>query len=128
MKILIDTHALLWFFLDDARLSKKAKAVYLDVNHQLFVSTASLWEICIKHSLGKLKLRPNWFLLFMHQIQQNSIQWLSIIPEHCHQVSLLPFLHRDPFDRMLVAQSLVEEMQVLTQDASFKLYGVESLW
>ena len=87
MKILIDTHALLWFFLDDARLSKKAKAVYLDVNHQLFVSTASLWEICNKPSLVKLNLKHHWLFLFLPQIQHHFIQSLSISPANCCQVS-----------------------------------------
>lgn len=128
MKILIDTHALLWFLTDNASLSKKAKEVYLNTENKLYFSVISLWELSIKVSLGKLKLKKNWFPDFLKQLEDNSILWLAITPEHCHQVSTLPFHHRDPFDRMLVCQAMVEKTKILTCDPHMKDYDVECIW
>lgn len=128
MKILIDTHTLLWLFTDDASLSKKAKEIYLNTENKLYVSIASLWELSIKASLGKLKLKKNWFPDFLKQLEDNSITWLAIAPEHCREISTLPFHHRDPFDRMLVCQAMVEKMKILTCDSHMKDYEVECVW
>lgn len=128
MKILIDTHALLWFFTNDGRLTAKAKGIYLDKSHSIYLSAASFWELNIKCSLGKLKLSSNWRFLLKKYLEENSIQWLNLSPEHCHQVSLLPFHHKDPFDRMLVAQALTENMPLITCDSEFSQYGIECIW
>ena len=127
MNILVDTHILLWFFTDDPRLNEKTKKIYLDTKNKLSVSAATFWEIAIKASLGKITLKKNWLTLMKKHLYENAIQWLPISPEHCHQLSLLPFHHRDPFDRMLIAQAMVEEMKVLTSDPHLKKYEVECI-
>jgi len=128
MKTLLDTHTLLWCFLDSPRLSSKAKKIYLDTHYELYFSAASFWELSIKHSLGKLDLAPNWFTLIKKHLHENSICWLDISPEHCHQVSTLPFYHRDPFDRLLVAQALIENFSFMTADTQMSKYGVKCIW
>ena len=128
MRVLIDTHALLWLFTDDPRLSRRAKEIFLDTKNKLHVSIVSLWEIAIKASLKKIVLKDRWFPLLQTHLHENGISWLPLTPEHCHQVSLLPFHHRDPFDRMLISQAITEEMKFLTCDHQIKDYGIDCLW
>lgn len=128
MKVLLDTHALLWSLSDDPQLSEAARRIFLDPEHQLFVSMASLWEMTIKISLGKLILAEDWHELVSEQLNTNGIQWLPIEPAHCLRVSRLPFHHRDPFDRMLVSQALEEGMSLLTRDRQLSLYEAPVLW
>lgn len=128
MKLLVDTHALFWLLTDDSSLSSTAKHAYLDTRNKLFVSAVSFWELAIKSSVGKISLKKGWCLAFKAQLEENAVLWLAVTPEHCHQVEQLQFIHRDPFDRMLVAQAKVERMALLTTDARLKEYGVECLW
>jgi PIN domain nuclease of toxin-antitoxin system len=128
MKILIDTHAFLWLIDGDPRLSNGAKKIFLDNENALFLSAASLWEISIKLSLGKLKLARNWISMIISEMTANRIQWLSIEIEHCAELSRLPFLHRDPFDRMLVSQALVEDMSILSHDVRLSDYPIQRVW
>lgn len=128
MKILLDTHAVLWLFAESPVLTDKVKKIYLDKDNRLFISAASYWEIAIKKSLGKLVLKDNWHSELKKWIEENSLPWLPISAEHCYRVSLLPLHHRDPFDRMLVSQALAEEMTLLTRDQNLKDYGVECIW
>ncbi len=128
MKLLLDTHVFLWTLIEDKRLSRKARRAFLDTKNQLYLSAVSLWEIGIKVSLGKLALRDGWLTLIGNEMKRNTIQWLNIEMPHCEQVSRLPFHHRDPFDRMLIAQAMVERMAVMTGDARFSDYGVVRVW
>lgn len=128
MRFLLDTHSLLWFLSGDASLSHRARRTIEDSDADILVSTASLWEIAIKHSLGKLKLARPFTELFPHQLSINSISILNIQIGHLARVSDLPFHHRDPFDRLLAAQSLAEEIPILSGDETLDAYGLERIW
>jgi PIN domain nuclease of toxin-antitoxin system len=128
MKVLLDTHAFLWLISGDDRLSKTAKKTFLEPGNILFFSAASLWEICIKISLGKLSLKSGWLQTVQDEMKINAILWLSIEMPHCVELSHLPFHHRDPFDRMLVAQAMVEDMQLLSRDNRLSSYGIKRIW
>lgn len=128
MTLLLDTQALLWFLLDDARLSNNARSLMTDPANDLFVSPASLWEIAIKISLRKYTL-PEGFAEFMErQIAENHLTILPISVKHVAVVATLPFHHRDPFDRLLVAQAMSENVPVLSADRVFDLYPVTRTW
>ncbi len=128
MKILLDTHVLLWLIAGDKRLSETAVKVFLDKNNTLFLSAISFWEICIKISLGKLKLHENWEQIINDELSFNNIQWLQIEKEHCIKLVTLPFHHRDPFDRMLIAQTMVEDTQLLSCDKKMSNYRISVIW
>ena len=128
MKILIDTHALLWLITGDKQLSAKSSQIFSDTDNELFFSMASFWEICIKVSIGKLQLSDNWDTLIKDELTYNSIKLLPISEPHCLQVIQFPFYHRDPFDRLIIAQAVVEEMQIMTADNIFSQYEVKTIW
>ena len=128
MKVLLDTHAFLWLITDDERLSENARQTFLNTENSLFFSAVSLWEICIKKSLGKISLRDGWFQTIKDEMEINTIQWLPIEMTHCAEVTELPFHHRDPFDRMLIAQAIVEEMKLLSRDSRLSDYAIELIW
>ena len=127
MKLLLDTHAFLWA-VSGARLSDAAQRAFLAPQNDLYLSAASYWEICIKVSLGKLTLQPDWRQQFDDELTINRIHWLPIARDHCQRSIELPFLHGDPFDRMLIAQALCENMTLMTLDANIRLYPVQTLW
>ncbi len=128
MKILLDTHAFLWFLMGDPRLTMGARNRIDQPTSEVLLSTASLWEIAIKVSLGKLKLARPFGELIPEQIDANSFGILGISVEHAELVSRLPFLHRDPFDRLLAAQALTEKIPLVSRDAAFDAYGVARMW
>ena len=128
MRVLLDTHAFLWLINDDSRLSESARQTFLNLENSLFFSAASLWEICIKLSLGKISLRGGWFQTIQEEMEINSVQWLPIEMMHCVEVAEMPFHHRDPFDRMLIAQAIVEKMQILSRDTRLSDYTIERIW
>lgn len=128
MRFLLDTHSLLWFLAGDTQLTGKARRVIENPEYEILASTASLWEVAIKHSLGKLPLAEPFEELFPHHLALNSIALLTIHLDHVTRVSSLPFYHRDPFDRLLIAQALVEEIPILSGDEAFDDYGVERIW
>ncbi len=119
MRLLLDTHILLWVMLDDRQLSARARSLISDAD-SLHVSTVSLWELAIKRSLGKLQLDMD--ALDAH-LSGNAIEPLAISWAHAHQLRMLPVLHGDPFDRMLVAQALSEPLHLLTHDAALAPYS-----
>ncbi len=127
MNVLIDTHTFLWFVNDDPQLSASAAAL-LEGDNTVLLSMASLWEIAIKVSIGKLALPQPFDVFIPEQLALNDITVLPIRLADCHQVSSLPFHHRDPFDRMIIAQALVEAIPVVSVDAAFDTYAVERLW
>ena len=127
MKLLLDTHAFLWFMLGE-NLSQNAQEAFLDTNNDLYFSAASYWEICIKHSLGKLELAGNWAKLFDREMTANTIRWLPIENEHSRGIINLPMLHKDPFDRLLISQARAEGMTLLTADPQIQQYDIPTLW
>ncbi len=128
MRILLDTQALLWYLLNDRKLSTRAEALISEPNNQILVSPASYWEIAIKISLGKYKL-PEPFQIFMErEIIENDFTIIPIAISHAATLTQLPFFHRDPFDRLILAQALVERVPVASIDEAFDAYGVERIW
>ena len=128
MRLLLDSHAFLWFVWDDPRLSPTAKRLIEDVNNDLYISVAGIWEIAIKVSSGKLNVGQELGSFLSEQMQHNRIDLLPISLPHVVRVSILPVHHKDPFDRLLIAQSLVEQIAVIGIDGVFDEYGVQRLW
>lgn len=128
MNLLLDTHTLLWFLRDDPSLSAIAKALILDPNNHKFVSVASCWEIAIKATRNKLGLTEPSGVLLGRELPRNRFDLLSIELRHATHVELLPEYHKDPFDRLLVAQSLLETMPIVSVDDKLDPYGVTRLW
>ena len=128
MKILADTHTFLWFVTDAPQLSAQAKMILEAQDTERFFSMASVWEIAIKTSLGKLTLRKPLEEFLPEQLAANRFTLLNIAAEHAFRVARLPLHHRDPFDRMLVAQCLAENLPLVSSDAALDAYGIKRLW
>ena len=128
MKVLLDTHAFLWWVNDDRRLSDRAREVIGDGATDLFLSAASGWEIAIKTRLGKLQLPSNLDQFIVEQLAMNSIESLPILLRHGLHVANLPQHHRDPFDRILIAQSQLDDLPIVTADHVFAQYDVQVIW
>jgi PIN domain nuclease of toxin-antitoxin system len=128
MKILLDTHALLWCFSDSESLSQKASETFLNTENSLFISAASYWEICLKISIGKLSLDRHWEKTIEREMGRNGIQWLNLEKQHFIAVINLPWIHRDPFDRILVAQAVCERMSIMTSDDNIRRYNIKTIW
>ncbi|HUG16770.1 MAG TPA: type II toxin-antitoxin system VapC family toxin [Thermomicrobiales bacterium] len=126
--MLIDTHGLIWFLEDNSRMSRRALEVAEDQDTHLFVSLASLWEMAIKVRLGKLNLVGDYHAFVLEQLTRNDIEVLGISLEHVIQTASLPLFHRDPFDRLLVAQAIVENMPIISADMSLEAYPVTRIW
>jgi PIN domain nuclease of toxin-antitoxin system len=123
MNLLLDTHVLLWWLDDSSKLSQQAHRAISDGKRPAFVSVASIWEIRIKEALGKLKIPRN----FQKVLEDQPFEILDITAQHAHAVSRLPKHHRDPFDRMLVAQAKTERLMLATRDAHLKQYNISIL-
>jgi PIN domain nuclease of toxin-antitoxin system len=123
---LLDTHTFLWFVMGNPRITPKIRAQIED--NENFVSIVSVWEIAIKSGIGKLTLELPFDDFIDRQIAPNGIQLLDIKLEHLKVVATLPLHHRDPFDRLLIAQSIVEEIVLISADSVFSLYPVQSMW
>jgi len=128
MKLLLDTHTFLWFVMGSSDLSANARALIEDVANEKLFSVASLWEMAIKLSIGRLTLATPLDVLIPQQLTLNGIELLNIKIDHAATVAMLPFHHRDPFDRLLIAQALVENMAVVGIDTGFDPYHVTRLW
>jgi len=126
--LLLDTHAVLWFFWDDPRLSERAKSLIEDANTRKYISIASCWEIAIKASLHKLELGEPSRVFLPREIARNNFELLPITLDHSVRIEELPTHHRDPFDRMLIVQSESESLPIVSLDAIFDQYGVKRLW
>jgi len=120
MNLLLDTHVLLWWLDDNPDLSLRARTVIADGNNLAFVSAAVIWEIQIKRALGKLKIPKN----FRNVLDQQGFELLDITVEHAYAVGKLPLYHRDPFDRILVAQAKLENMILVSRDKRIKKYKI----
>lgn len=128
MKLLLDTHAFLWWVAASGELSRKAQSTVASARNECFVSVASGWEIAIEASLGKLRIDGALDRFLPEQLAANGFQPLAIDLKHAARVATLPFHHRDPFDRLLVAQALEEGLAVVTADPVFATYGVNRVW
>lgn len=127
MKLLLDTHTFLWFIGDNPRLSERAKGL-LESDADLLLSVASLWELAIKVNIGKLTLAQPYEIFVPQQLADNEIEILPISLAHLGIVSSLPFHHRDPFDRLIISQAMIEQLPIVSIDAAFDAYSVERLW
>jgi PIN domain nuclease of toxin-antitoxin system len=128
MKILLDTNSFLWFISGSERLSINARGLIADLNNQLVLSAVSLWEIAIKVSIGKLELLQPYDQLIPEQLEENDINILPIELIHLTTVVGLPFYHRDPFDRLIIAQAITEDLPVVSPDSLFSQYAIKLIW
>ncbi len=128
MIYLLDTHTFLWFINDDATLSATAKALIEDPENIIYLSVVSLWEIAIKVSLRKLEVPSPFTEFVIEQLRENAITLSTIKIEYLGGVATLPFHHRDPFDRLIIAQSLSENWPVIGRDEIFDAYKIERRW
>ena len=128
MKLLLDTHTVLWFYLADPQLSATASAAIMDPANEKWVSPASYWEIAIKISIGKYALAQPYEDFWRNAIDANGFQVLPILPRHTALLTTMAYHHRDPFDRLIVGQALVEGMSVVSADPIIDAYGVTRVW
>ena len=128
MKYLLDTHTFLWWIADSPKISQGARDVIVDTRNEIFLSTASIWEMMIKSKLKKLDLPDNPREFIIEQLFLNSKNILNITVDHTFEIYSLPEIHKDPFDRMLVAQAKVESFSIVTADPLVKQYDVNTYW
>jgi PIN domain nuclease of toxin-antitoxin system len=127
MNNILDTHALIWFIEGDKQLSSKARKSIESITAINFVSIASLWEIAIKISLGKLELKTK-FAKISEQMDNNGFQILPITFEDTLELSKLPFHHRDPFDRIIISQCITNKLSLISKDKYFDQYNISLIW
>jgi len=128
MRLLLDTHALIWFLADDPKLSATAKAAIEDPANERWLSPISLLEIALKNRLGKMPLPAPFGTIFPAALVADDIHLLPIDSRHIEPLTTLPLHHKDPFDRLIVATSLVEKLRLVSADATLDAYGVTRLW
>lgn len=128
MRILLDTHAFLWWITDDDRLSAVASGSIGASDNQVFLSAASAWEIMTKSRIGRLPLPEPVDGFIARHLEENAFQPLPITMRHTFELGTLPDLHRDPFDRILVAQALVEKIPLVTGDQAVRSYPITTIW
>jgi PIN domain nuclease of toxin-antitoxin system len=128
MKLLLDTHTLLWFISGDSKLSLAARLLIEDGANNKFVSVVSLWEIAIKYGLGRLNLSDDFEKLFPYHLNINGFEQLAIENKHFYEFIKLPRHHSDPFDRLLIAQTISEGMSIISVDSAFDNYSVSRFW
>jgi PIN domain nuclease of toxin-antitoxin system len=128
VRLLLDTHAFLWFLLDDPQLSATAQVVIQDPLNNVEVSPASYWEIAIKIRLGKYALPEPYQAFMEREIAENDFRILPIEPKHTALLTTMPLHHKDPFDRLLVAQASVEGIPMVSADTQLDAYGVARIW
>lgn len=128
MRLLLDTHVFLWWVNDAPELSAKARAAIRKGQNECFLSVVSAWEMAIKASTGKLALSQSVERFIPEQLAANGFRLLEIDFRHAARVESLPFHHRDPFDRLLVAQAMSEKMTVISADAALSEYGIKRIW
>jgi PIN domain nuclease of toxin-antitoxin system len=128
LRALLDTHALLWWLSDDPALTRAARKLIAETKNTLIVSAVSAWEIAIKVRLGKLPTASDLAADFSGVMEREGFQLPAISADHAIRAGLLPGPHKDPFDRMLIAQAQAENMPVIRNEVSFESYGVRRLW
>jgi len=128
MQLLLDTHTLLWFFSGNSNISPKVRLLIEDTQNQKLISVASIWEMAIKQSQSKLDLKKSAADYVEEKISFDDFELLPIQLHHLRLISTLPFYHRDPFDRLLIAQSITEQVPILSKDKAFDQYSVARIW
>jgi PIN domain nuclease of toxin-antitoxin system len=128
LRALLDSHTLLWWILDDPSLTRRARETIADANNLMIVSAASAWELAIKFRMGKLPRAVDLVSNFSSEVDQEGFQLLPISADHGIRAGLLPGLHKDPFDRMLIAQAQAENLPVISNDRVFESHGVRRVW
>ncbi|MFZ5595559.1 MAG: type II toxin-antitoxin system VapC family toxin [Bacillota bacterium] len=128
MRALLDTHTFLWWITDDDRLSGRIREIIGNIENELYLSAASGWEMAIKAGIGKLSLPGDLELFVSEQLSVNAINPLPIQMGHALYVNSLPEYHRDPFDRLIIAQARMEGMPILTSDRQIMRYPVKTIW
>jgi len=128
MKFLLDTHTFLWWITDKPNLSDCVRDIIVDGNNEMFLSAASGWEIVIKSRIGRIQLTENPDTFLLNQLSLNAIQSMPITMRHALYVNNLPDIHKDPFDRIIIAQSILEDMPILTKDHYMAKYNVKVIW
>lgn len=128
MEFIIDSHVFIWFFSLPEKLSKKAKKILLNDESNIYLSAASIWEIGLKYKIGKLSLPENPREYILSRTNSAEIKLLPIQPSNSFTVNELELIHRDPFDRMIVAQSKDNKIAVLSNDEIFDKYNIERIW
>lgn len=128
MRLLLDTHAFLWWINNDPLLSDPARAAIAVERNECFLSLASYWELAIKASIGKIRLTKPIERFIPEELTANDFQLLPINFKHIAKVETLQFHHRDPFDRLLVAQALSEKMTIISADVALSEYGIKRIW
>jgi PIN domain nuclease of toxin-antitoxin system len=128
MRSLLDTHTFLWFVLDDPQLSGPAKSVIIDPANDILISPATYWEIAIKVSKQKLDLQATYDDFMTRGIAGNDFEILPVEVRHTAALTGLPFHHKDPFDRLLISQAMVEQIPIVSVDEAFDAYGITRIW
>jgi len=128
LRVLLDTHALLWWLSDDTALTRPARKTIADTRNSIIVSAASAWEIATKVRLGKLPTANDLAADFSGHLDRDGFQLLAISAEHGVRAGLLPGPHKDPFDRMLIAQAQAENMPIVSNEILFESYGIRRIW
>ena len=128
MRVLLDTHALIWWALDDPKLSRKARSIISSFESEIIVSAASAWEISTKVRIGRLPGFDVFAAEFRARIEKLGFAELAITVEHGQRAGLLPGDHRDPFDRMLIAQAQAENLPIVSNEHVFDAYYVRRIW
>lgn len=128
MRYLLDSNVLYWYITNRSRLTRRVERLLDDTGHELFVSTASLWELSIKIAKGKLIVPNSTILSFYEQVDRLGIAILPITRTHILRTETLPHHHGDPFDRMIIAQALEDRLTILTADADIPLYAAPVIW
>jgi PIN domain nuclease of toxin-antitoxin system len=128
MKVLLDTCAFIWLVTDDPKLSELAKEIFLDTDNELLLSAVTGFEVSVKYSLGKLHLTEPPKEFIANRIQANALTELPVYMAHALILQNLPFHHKDPFDRLLVAQAMVNQIPLLSADQQLSAYDIERLW
>lgn len=128
MRLLLDTHTFIWYVTDNPKLSAHVKLLIEDENNEKLVSIASIWEMAIKHSIGRLNFSLPFMEFVGQQLTVSNIGLLEINLQHIEVVASLPLHHRDPFDRLIIAQSMAEQIPILSVDAIFDAYAIARVW
>jgi len=128
LRVLLDTHALLWWLSDDAALTRPARKTIAETRNTLIVSAASAWEIGTKVRLGKLPTAVDLMADFSGQLERDGFELMAISAEHAVRAGLLPGPHKDPFDRMLIAQAQAENLPLISNETLFESYGIRLIW
>jgi PIN domain nuclease of toxin-antitoxin system len=128
MRALLDTHTFLWFVEGSDRLSRRARAIIDDPSNSLFWSVASMWEVVVKAGTGQLRVVGGNADALLKYMVQNGIDELDISFRHALAVARLPLYHKDPFDRIMVAQAIVEQLVIISADGQLARYPVDVLW